>query len=440
MRSGTERRATVGIVGGGPAGSSLAIRLARLGHGVVIVTDGRTRYGLQGVSRRTLEALIELRASEALHIVGSPVPRLVLWNGAEASPNDESLVDRRDFDRTLLRDAVNAGAECIVATVRQTPGSSGRLKAVRRDGKALDVAATLWVDARGRSVLRATAIEAAGPPTVAVQQHFRSAIGGARSGIASVQDGWCWVGVREDGYGIVQYTTNRKRGALAGIGSTDLPATLVDRHPALRRLLSRTHPTGAVRAYPAGLALVDAETCFHAGDARLAPDPLSGHGLYEALAGSLHMAAAVNTVLRTPNNATLAHRFVRERARERYAVLATMSARVHREETRWSTQPFWAERREAPQTTPTAPSATSIVRGAAVLDNDRIVAADVVVTPDCPRGVWRVHDVPVVDLLRRLRGGQSLEAAAGALGVPLDRSTQAAHWLERQGLGRNASP
>ena len=441
MTSGVEWHATVGILGGGPAGAALAMRLARLGHSVVIVTDGRTRYGLQGVSRRTLEALTELRAAEALRIVGPPAPRLVLWNGAEASPNDESLIDRRDLDRALLRDAVKAGAECIFATARPTAAPSGLLEVVRRDGETVKVAATLWVDARGRSVLRAAAIEAAGPPTVAVQQHFRSPTGSARSGIVSVVDGWCWVGVREDGYGVVQYTTSRQRGALAWLRSADLPATIADRYPALRRLLSGTRPAGAVRAHPAGLALVSAEPPpFPAGDALLAPDPLSGHGLYEALSGSCYIAAAVNTFLRVPNDAALARRFVRERARERYAVLVAMSARVHCQETRWSTQPFWAERQQAPQATATAPAATGIVHGAAVLDHDRIVAADVVVTPDCPRGVWRVHDVPVVDLLRRLRDGQSLEMAASALGVPLDRGAQAAQWLEREGLRRDAGP
>lgn len=435
-----ERQCAIGIVGGGPAGAALAIRLSRLGHAVLIVTDGRTRYGLQGVSRRTLEALINLGAAEALKTVGPPAPRLVLWNGAEASPNDESLVDRRELDRALLRDATTAGADVVSATAHEVPPPSGRLEATLRDGETIAISASFWVDARGRSALRNPVAEAVGPATLSVQQHFRSSRCGARSGIVSVEDGWCWVGVREGGDGVLQYTTRRHRGALAGLRSPDLAATLARRYPVLARLLTGTRPAGVICAHPAGLALACAEVPqFRAGDVLLAPDPLSGHGLYEALSGSRYVAAAINTCLHAPNDGALARRFVRDRARERYAVLAAMSARVHGQETRWPAQPFWAERRQAPEHTAKTSMAPGIVHAAPVLNHDRIVAADVVVTPDHPRGVWRVHGVPIVDLLRRLRDGQSLEVATGVLGVPVDRGVQVVQWLRREGLHFNVS-
>jgi flavin-dependent dehydrogenase len=51
------------------------------------------------------------------------------------------------------------------------------------------------------------------------------------------------------------------------------------------------------------------------GDAALAMDPLSGHGVFEAIASARAAAAVINTILRRPDDAELARAFYQERVR-----------------------------------------------------------------------------------------------------------------------------
>jgi menaquinone-9 beta-reductase len=172
---------------------------------------------------------------------------------------------------------------------------------------------------------------------------------------------------------------------------------------------------------------------LRAGDALMAPDPLSGHGIYEALCGSLNVAAAVNTCLRTPQHAALALRFVAARARERFQLLWDVGARAYAQETGWPEALFWKVRRQQPHAQ-THSGPPSVVHDAPVFERDLIVPASIVLTANYPRGVWRVHDVPVVPLLTRLRGGLDLDAAARALDVPCERAARARWWLCEEGL------
>jgi menaquinone-9 beta-reductase len=433
----------VGIVGAGPAGTALAIRLRRIGYSVVVVTNGRCQYGIQGLSPRAVEELRSLGAESAVKTITCRSTRAVFWGGGEASPNDEHLVDRRDLDAALCRDAVDSGARLIIGTApavlphttdtlavrTRTPGA-GHVAATTRH-----VAARIWVDARGRTLRSGAPMEAHGPPTWAVQQHFRSAAATDFSAIASLPDGWCWTGVRANGEGVLQRVVHGGRGRLTGLRSIDLFGEIKTRNAALGRLLTNVKPVGLPRAYSAAAALRAADPDqFRVGDALLAPDPLSGHGVYEALANSLNVAAAVNTCLRTPQDAPLAHQFVVARARERYHVLAELGHRAYSLERRWSDAEFWRERQQDLRVAERRPVKVSIIRGMPVFDHDRVVPANVLVTPSQPRGVWRVHDVPVTDLLEYLRAGHKLPYAARALDVSLDRAARAAHWLRAERL------
>ena len=438
----SRKRDDVGIVGAGPAGTALAIRLRRFGYSVVVVTNGRCQYGIQGLSPRAVEQLHSLGAESAVRTITCRSTRAVFWGGGEASPNDEHLVDRRDLDAALCRDAVDSGARIVIGTApavlpktevlavrTRTPGA-GHLSAATRH-----VSARIWVDARGRTVRSSAPMEAYGPPTWAIQQHFRSAAATDSSAIASLKDGWCWIGVRANGEGVLQRVVHGGRGRLTGLRSIDLFGEIKTCNAALGRLLTNVKPVGLPRAYSAAATLRagDPEQ-FRVGDALLAPDPLSGHGVYEALANSLNVAAAVNTCLRAPQDAPLAHQFVVARARERCHILAELGHRAYSLERRWSDVQFWRERQQDLRFAERPPVEPSIIRGMPVLDHDRVVPASVLVTPSHPRGVWRVHDVPVTDLLEYLRAGRQLPDAARALDVSLDRAVRAAHWLMAERL------
>jgi flavin-dependent dehydrogenase len=431
----SDPRATIGIVGGGPAGSALAIRLQRLGHAVLIVTDGRCRYGLQGLSERAIAALRALNAPRAMQTIGPPSPRLVLWNGGEAQPNDEYLIDRRDFDRALLTDAEDAGAHVVFGTVRsKSLPASGPIAVVGR-ASVREVRAATWIEARGRSALRSCRPTASGPPTLTLQQRICPAVGRSWSAVIALEDGWSWMATCGDGYGIIQRSMRGGRGRTPLSRSIDLRRTLPMDHPNLYLMLKDARTSGPVQGYATETALqIGDPSHLRVGDALTAPDPLSGHGVCEAIANSRNLAAAVNTVVRTPDSAELAHRFVAERARERYSILCTLGLHSYRQEQRWMSHEFWLERRTAPLNFG-APVQTQVeIRRAPVLEHDQIVLREILILPQHPRGIWRVHDVPVVELMTHLRAGNAPEQAAEALRVSPLQAAQAMQWIREQGL------
>jgi flavin-dependent dehydrogenase len=431
--SGT--RATIGIVGGGPAGSALSIRLQRLGHAVLIVTDGRCRYGLQGLSERAIAALRELNAPRALQTIGPPSPRLVLWNGGEAQPNDECLIDRREFDRALLTDAENAGARVVFGTVRsKSLPASGAIAVVGRDG-VREVAADTWIEARGRSALRSCRPTTSGPPTLTLQQGICTTARRSRSAVIALDDGWCWVATREDGCGIIQRSLHGGGGTTSLSRSIDLGRILSMDHPKLHLMLKDARMTGRVQGFATETALQIGDPLhLRVGDALAAPDPLSGHGVCEAITGSRNLAAAVNTLVLTPSSAEIAYRFVADRARERYSILCTLSRRSYRQEQRWTTHRFWLERCAAPLD-PDRPVPGQVeIRRAPVLEHDRIALREILILPQHPRGIWRIHDVPVVDLMTHLRAGNAPEEAAEALRVSPLQAARAIRWIRDQGI------
>jgi hypothetical protein len=127
--------------------------------------------------------------------------------------------------------------------------------------------------------------------------------------------------------------------------------------------------------------------------------------------------------------AELAHRFVADRARERYRILGALARHSYRQEERWMTHAFWLKRRAVAESMDATAPVLPEIRQASVLEHDEIVLRDVLVLPQHPRGVWRVHDVPVVDLMAQVRAGNTPEEAAVALRVSPQQTVLAMRWL-----------
>ncbi|MCG8359916.1 MAG: FAD-dependent monooxygenase, partial [Kiloniellales bacterium] len=64
------------VAGGGPAGVLTAILLARRNHSVVLLTGGRSRPRIEGLSQRVLDALRAQGLEAAASAVGPEVERL----------------------------------------------------------------------------------------------------------------------------------------------------------------------------------------------------------------------------------------------------------------------------------------------------------------------------------------------------------------------------
>lgn len=429
----TDGQTDVGVVGGGPAGTALAMRLARLGYRVALLTDGRCRYGIQGLSERALTTLREIGAARASRLLKIPSVRCVEWNGRTASVNDEYLIERRTFDSALLEDAAEHGVEITLTRVPDVP-RDGNAISVRSPLGVQRIGARFWIDARGRQSLM-TATGPRGVTTLALQQSIACAPGAARSAVISVADGWFWVGVLPDGSGVVQQVLDSRHPCLSRVRRCSLLASPLAQSIHWREgMLAGATASSAVRGYPATSLLSAAVASpLRVGDALLATDPLSGQGVYEALGGSRNVAVAVNTLLRVPARRPLVMQFLADRARERFDTLARLTGHAYYQEERWTTEPFWAERRSlASGDIQQSRTAARVVDAAPVLDGEFVVPGAVLVTPTHPRGVWRYCDVPVVPFLRELRARRTCPEVARALGLPEHLAARVGRWLHEE--------
>ena len=117
-----------------------------------------------------------------------------------------------------------------------------------------------------------------------------------------------------------------------------------------------------------------------------------------------------------------------------------MGGEFYAAETRWPESPFWATRRNwFKKRTASDPFKISRPHLAEkpVIEDDFVVSRKVVVTADHPRGVWKIADVPLADLLEVLKQrknqglGDDLNWLASASDDSPDNVRLAIDWLRR---------
>jgi hypothetical protein len=294
--------------------------------------------------------------------------------------------------------------------------------------------ADFLVNARGRSAPGAVAITN-GPSTVALGVRYAASLTPSTLVTTSAQ-GWAWLAAPSAGDTYLQLSVDAVLP-----GRRALPEhfnKLLSSFPDICRKVLCAEAVGPIQARIGG-ARVSAQPAqdrvLRVGDAVLAIDPLSGHGVFEAITGAFAAAASINTILRRPHDADLARRFYAERAQEVFAARAHTGQSHYGSETRWSDSPYWRARESWPGIKRKIPRRCAIGRRA-VIDNGWIRERDVIFTPEQPRGVWRFNNVPIVELWKLRTSGSitNAEGASRALDVSIPRAASALAWLDRISL------
>jgi 2-polyprenyl-6-methoxyphenol hydroxylase-like FAD-dependent oxidoreductase len=449
------------VIGAGPAGSVVAGRLAAAGARVALV-GAAARAGWEGLSKRSVALLAEegLEGKEgpeqSCGIIDGPFPRSGVWGDGRRVEGTEWLVERRSLAAALRCAAREAGVDDRHDTVTRLEWEHGQWRALLRTGGRL--AAPQVIEARGRR-----GPERHGPLLLAVGRQFRAASAApAEPGthIHATDFGWCWWAARADALWV--QVVGRPRalvGPSAGAGApvthaaARRPAAWIAaaaaQIPALAHALDGSHPDGDLVARPAharvgcddrlnpSLEPRDA-TRWRVGDAALALDPLSGQGVYEALRGARLVATAVQSVMRG-GDAPPALRFVAERQEESWTGGVRSAAGFCRENA--ARGAFWSETASAyerllPSVAPAAAPAAPRVERRPVLCGGRILECDVIITPQHPRGVWHLADVPLVPLKGYLESAEhaTVSGAAAAVERPAAAVASAIHWLQQTGI------
>jgi len=446
------------VIGAGPAGSVVAARLAAAGARVALV-GAAARAGWEGLSSRSVALLAEEGLELKSGIIDGPFPRSGQWGGGRPIEGTEWLVERRALAAALRARARAAGVDDRWDTVTSLEWEGGQWCGVLRAGSAL--AAAQVVDARGRR-----GPERHGPLLLAVGRQFRRRSGSACGAPADhgtrihpIEHGWCWWAVRRDALWV--QVVGEPRGGPPAIGRAALGgpamgppaawiASAAAQIPALAQTLDAGEPDGDLVARPAHarlgirarLELVAGDAMrWRVGDAAHALDPLSGQGVYEALRGARLVATAVQSVMRG-GDAPAAQRFVAERQEESWTSGVRTAGGFYGENA--ARGAFWSQtaagyQRLLPCAAPVAPH----VERRPVLCGGRILEQDVIVTPQHPRGVWHLADVPLVSLKEYLESAEcaTVGGAAAAVDRPAAAVASAIHWLQQTGvLARQLPP
>jgi flavin-dependent dehydrogenase len=353
------------VVGGGPAGSTLATRLAQLGHDVALIEREefpRARLG-ESLTPGVLPLLRVSGADASVEQAGfTPITSvLVDWAEGPRVRRDDGgqglAVDRGRFDSLLLDHARANGVRVLQPAAVTDRRHDGDRWSLRVQGGG-DMRASYLAIAAGRSGVLRGRRSSTGPRTLCLYAYWR---GAELSGpcIQALPDGWCWGVPLPDGTANLLVFVEPERLRAEGRDVADCYERLLGCSE-LALFASRAERVTPVRGADATPYLERAcvtKSAIRVGDAGLALDPISSSGVQKAVQTALSGAIVVNTILRRPDAADAARRFYAsnlERASDRHRLWAAAhyaSAAVTRPGS------FWARRATAPGLAPATPLA-----------------------------------------------------------------------------------
>ena len=354
-------RFDIAVLGGGPAGSALAILMARRGARVALVEKsefGAFRPG-EHLPPTATGALAALGCEEELFagtVVESPGilsdwgTELPLYKSYVGGPEGLGLnLDRVAFDRALFALAGRCDVTLferarLVSAARE--GARWELN-LRTAAGPLSIAAALVADATGRTAAFArrqdVAWEAHGDLTAvaALVPYHPGMPEDGRLLVAACEAGW-WSATPTPSGDIVAtfYSRNRLRD---GLSASEWWTQGLDCAPIVRQRLGGAPPPGGCSvfaAFPRLLRPMHGAGWFAVGDAATCHDPLSGHGIlyaFESAFRATEMATVDQTLARIGRvyEEAMTARFARHLALrdDAYAQAAH----------RFPDQPFWRE-------------------------------------------------------------------------------------------------
>jgi flavin-dependent dehydrogenase len=318
------------VVGGGPAGSTAAIGLARTGHRVVMLekaTHPRFHIG-ESLLPMNLPILERLGVLDAVREIGVekrgadfPVDggryNVFRFDRAlRAGPDHAFQVRRAEFDRVLFDHARAEGVDAREASraLRMDTGADGRPARVRVRGPQGEytIAPRYVIDASGRDTFLGGALRLKRRDrrhqSAAVFSHFRgvSRRPGAEAGNITIYrhaHGWMWfIPLPDDEMSIGAVCSPEYLKERGGQSEAFLMRTIAGVPDAAARMVGseRIAPVHATGNYTYECRRMHGPGWLLTGDAYAFVDPMFSSGVFLAMHGAERAAHAVDTVLREP--------------------------------------------------------------------------------------------------------------------------------------------
>jgi flavin-dependent dehydrogenase len=359
------RNVDIAVIGGGPGGIATALSIDAPASGSVLVVEA-TDY-----SAHRIGEVLPARSFQALQTLGAW--EAFLGDGHLSSPGFCSSwqletcghldliadpfgsawhLDRRRFDLGLARNARDRGIEVIerhrlIGCQPRAQGGYALVLSGPGDAR-LTVTATLVADATGRAARVARRLGSkrhAADRLVAACCLMRGAPTDRLTRIEATEAGWWYlVGLPGDLTMIAFFTDADLAHRLGMNRSRNWSEALQATHHIRHALGPGAEPMGRVRIHPAQSSILrpaQGADWIAVGDAALARDPLSSHGIQAALASGIDAGAWIGRLSSGHENS----------AEQRQAALeAGFKAYLDRRHayyamvTRWPGSPFWSRR------------------------------------------------------------------------------------------------
>ncbi len=320
------------VVGGGPAGSTIAALLAREGFRVVVIEkDHHPRFHIgESLLPMNLPLLEELGVKDTVENIAMPKFG-VEFNSPHHNKTVEFLfekaldknhpsayqVRRSQFDHILLKNAAAKGATVLeghrASAVEFLPGGGARVTVSEEHAAPVVWEAKFLVDASGRDTLLATklAIKRANPRhnTAAIYGHFEGAkrLCGKAEGHISIfwfEHGWIWFIPLADGttsIGAVCRPDYFRQ--MRGKDVTAFFMETLAQSPALSERLTDatlTGPASSTGNYSYMAEHMAGRDYILLGDAFAFIDPIFSSGVYFAMSSAFEGAKVVCAALTAP--------------------------------------------------------------------------------------------------------------------------------------------
>lgn len=350
--------AGVFVLGGGPAGSVFAARMAALGHDVTLAERRRfPRPALgESLSPGVAPLLESLGAGAALE-GATPVREVVVqWEGQARRRDDPRaegrLVDRGAFDARLLDHARGMGVRVLQpATLRAAAREAGGWAlSLDVDGRPERRRADFLAWAGGRGGPGRDGRAETGCRTVALHAYWRSAGLPRVPRIEAGEDAWFWgVPLPSGLYNTLAFTEAATLRAVPGRDLAERFMALVARSGLMRDCgaATRAGPVRATDATPYLHGRAVSPDSIRVGDAALALDAVSSTGVQKAIQTALAAAVTANTHLRRPGLADAATAFYESSLRATSERHRAWAAQYYAEAARHRGGAFWQSRAAA---------------------------------------------------------------------------------------------
>lgn len=452
--------ARVCVMGGGPAGSIFAIRMAQLGHQVELIESAvfpRPHLG-ESLSQGVLPLLLSAGAGGA--VAGARAVRHVevAWDGPPLIREDERegglLVDRGRFDGWLLDHARALGLRIhqpARIVDRQQNGDGWHIAIETQNGRE-DIQVDFLADARGRGAAGTWRRETTGPATLALHAYWKGPGLPAHPVIRAGDDAWYWAVPLPDGSCNIQaFVDAREFGAARKEALEARYLHLLERSGFT--LAARASPVKATDATPYVARNAATPASIALGEVALALDPLSSSGVQRAIQTALAGAIVANTLMRLPASADAAMAFYRSSLAEASARHRKWATSYYAEAARARPAAFWHKRAASmpadmlhgPVASTDAASIAAqpvelsrhlVIEDMPCIEGDYVTLKRALYHPGLASPVAYLGNQPLAPLVSDLRPGTTLvEIAQGwSRRMPFKSALSIAIWLRNNGV------